>query len=332
MTQPQASAAPQNSAPSPALIAPSLVWLWVQRGCASLTCIGLLAAAAWTEQDLLYHQQSVVIARESVARMPPVAASQAKTLAREHRLLVTPAAFDEAAVKDAESFGLRGFAPATLREAQHSERHVTSPILLDTGQHRDFGPLRIEALNQQVSFQKGGAKLRANHMVLRINNRSRHAVAYYVQVRMEGRGYCPARGSLQINAIALQPGEAASLTVCAGSGRLDISDLRSMSISTLGYHYLSLLPPQTFGLDPITARAHGPSDRCSRVPAARLASAMTHGTLHWDDIADFYSRHSCERFQMPIDYRHGETPLEVLPFGASNAMKDALSKLPTTTD
>ena len=106
------------------------------------------------------------------------------------------------------------------------------------------------------------------------------------------------------------------ISVCAGAGSIRVTDVRYLEITPLGYEYLSQLPPETVGYDASIARAHTPRRGrkiCSSVPVQKIAHWLKNGELKWEDVADFYSRHSCERIQIDRRYRRATQNLERLP-------------------
>jgi uncharacterized membrane protein YhaH (DUF805 family) len=243
---------------------------------------------------------------------------------------ITPEAFATAAIADAKAFGIKNFDPQELHAPQPTKRYVRELQRLEAGNSQRFGPLELKVVHESIAYQRGATKVRSPHLILEVKNRSRHPLAYMLNARSEGRGLCPTRGSLKANALALAPNEVARLTICAGEGRVELSDLRAMEITRLGYHYISLLPAEALGIDAIGARAHlaekGSTQRCATVPTSYLAASIKRGALLWEDVVDYYSRHSCERFKFPDGYHLSDTEIAKLPIETVEAPEPATVK------
>ena len=124
------------------------------------------------------------------------------------------------------------------------------------------------------------------------------------------------RYRLILIARGLMPGERAEIVVCGGGGRLRIQRAEALEISPLGYHYLSKLPPTALDRDSVTQGAHTPDRRatpCSALDPESIAGLLRAGRTRWVDVADFFSRHNCERFRYSEEYRHGGDA-RALPF------------------
>jgi len=270
-------------------------------------------------------QRSGQAAREGEARFAELAAkikdpdtAQREALARDFEYTNTDVHFAAELDKDLEYYGIANVDIELLRQPNAYEHPISQsdPVVLAAGQSRRAGPLSVRAKQDKVEYNKGGASIRAMHAVAEIKNVSKVPVAYFVEVRSADRGDCEVKGTRRHNAMALMPGEAADLVVCGGRGGVEILELETLELTPIGYVYLSKLPPQTIGLEPARAQAHfGPrsTSRCARVPSARIAMSIDRGDFSWADVADFYSRHNCDRIQIPAGYRRAQTVVEQLP-------------------
>lgn len=116
--------------------------------------------------------------------------------------------------------------------------------------------------------------------------------------------------------MALLPGETAEVAVCAGGGAVQVEDILVLETTPIGYVYFSRVPPAAVGYDAATAQAHRPAikaELCTRLPAVRIANALREGEVTWPDVADFYTRHPCDEYQMPLSYRRAVEPVAELP-------------------
>lgn len=264
--------------------------------------------------------------RDSRARVEQIAAgpSEASTMvdvagpssAAGH----DPAAFARDAKADARRFGLPDFDPEILAAPQRHRVLIEDAVTLAAGQSWTSADLRVAVTEEKVQYQKLGATVAARHSIAVITNVSDRPLAYAARLRSDDRGLCEVRAARMHNAMALMPDEVADVVVCAGGGKVRVERLEVLELSPLGYHYVSQLPPGALGLDPITAASHEPMSRvalCTSVDDTGLSAQIRQGLVRWVDVVDFYSRHSCERFQYVEGYRHGdaERPLPAAPPG-----------------
>lgn len=248
--------------------------------------------------------------------------AQAEALARTHKYKETNEFFAKELAGDFESFAVAPIDIATLRKPNAYEHLVTEPKVLAPGNAFNSSRLNVKAVIEQVKYRREGAEVNARHAIAKVRNVSDVPVAYYLRVRSADRGECKVRGSRTHNAMTLLPGETADVVVCAGTGGLEILDLRVLEVTPIGHVYLSKLPPGAVGYDAVSARSHQPGRKielCSQVPSVKLANLIKAGTVEWQDIADFYSRHNCERGQYVDGYRHATEDLAALPYRSGAA-------------
>jgi len=226
-------------------------------------------------------------------------------------------AFDEGIVADATAFGVAAEpALSAVREAQAYSLELEEPKVIAPGRSWSSSRLEVTATIDKVKYQKHGATVSARHLIAEVKNISEGPIAYRVRVSSEARGRCDVHGARQHNAMALMPGEVAEIVVCAGAGKVRLSRAEVLEISELGHRYLSRVPPRAVGVDGISSHAHAPtrgSRLCETVDVARLSLAMREGLVDWVDIADFYSRHSCDRFRFFDTYRYAAEAPSKLP-------------------
>ncbi len=226
-------------------------------------------------------------------------------------------AFDEGVIADAAAFGVSDpDVVASVHAAQAHAVELEEPVVLSPGRTWSSAHLEVEAVLDKVKYQKLGATVSARHLIAVVRNKSKVPVAYQVWVGSKARGRCEVHGARQHNAMALMPGEAAEIVVCAGGGKLQLDRVEVLEISAVGHRYLSRVPPRAVGVDSLSAHAHMPPpgiDVCETVDSAGIARAMRNGVIQWVDVVDFYSRHSCDRFRYPEAYRYQVGAREQLP-------------------
>ncbi|MEM6992693.1 MAG: hypothetical protein AAF721_19420 [Myxococcota bacterium] len=224
--------------------------------------------------------------------------------------------FTAALAEDAEAFELPVPKVTAMADVQTHNVEVEDPMVLRAGGKWSNQRVSLAATIEKVNYQQHGATVSAPHRVVTLGNKSKQPLAYKLRVGAPGTEKCQVRGSRMHNAMALRPGETAEVVVCAGRGRVRIEHLETLTITELGYHYLSQLPPTAVGYDTVTAHAHRPLvriKRCDDTDPTAILRMLGTGSLRWVDVADFYSRHNCHRFELFEAYRHTSKPLERLP-------------------
>lgn len=228
--------------------------------------------------------------------------------------------FERAMAKDADHWGLEvPSLESMMAAADHVELIRDSKVLKPGGVYRS-DELVVRAETRKVAYQNKGATVKARHVVATIENVSGKPLAYFAELRSAQRGDCPVRARIAHNVSALMPGDRAEVVVCAGSGGVEILQLEALTITPLGYGYISQVPPQAFGHDKVRSGDHESGDlgghrieTCSQVPAMRIQAALRNGSVRWRDVADFYARHNCERQQFFMGYEIPSEPLAALP-------------------
>jgi hypothetical protein len=267
-----------------------------------------------------------------------LAGKQGRDSAKRMAAVQDGRADQEQALEDASAIAareMRGYEAALVEDAQALELEppplssITAPnlhvialqdaVTLRPGEPWTSEHLVIRAEQDKVTYQRHGASVAATHLVALVENVASVPVAYNVRVRSAERGRCDVRGTRSHNAIALRPGEVASIVVCAGRGALSLEHVEVLELTEIGHRFVSSLPTAALGLDPVTAQAHRPPAAgvsCETTDARRLAAAIEAGQARWVDVADFYSRHNCTRWAFPPGYRHATGPLTRLPITA----------------
>jgi hypothetical protein len=241
-----------------------------------------------------------------LAQRADVKVEQRRALDRGFEFEKTREAFATALDQDVTKHGL---GPTTLEELEAPAKffHVVAEAKeLAPGARITDERVTVAAAIEKVTFQKSGASIRADHAVITVKNVSARPIAWFGRFSSAERGHCEARGARRHNTNALWPNEEAQVPVCAGSGGVVVEDLRVLELTNIGYVYLSQVPPQSFGHDEIRSQSHTPPrgvSRCPLVPATQIANRIKSGEWQWEDVADFYARHNCQRHQIPDDYR-----------------------------
>jgi len=85
-----------------------------------------------------------------------------------------------------------------------------------------------------------------------------------------------------------------------------VTKVETIELSPLMAWYVSQVPPHVVGIGPRIARGHRGvegKERCSAVMPQVVRTGLDRGTIGWRDLVDFYSRHRCQTYQFPSNYR-----------------------------
>ena len=193
---------------------------------------------------------------------------------------------------------------------------LSEPVTLRPGKTWRSPHLQVKASVEKVRFRQRGAIVGARHSVATVQNVGKTPIAYFLKVGAGDGRTCKARGARMHNAMALLPGERAEVAVCAGGGPVRIEEVWVLETTPLGAIYFSRVPPIAVGYDPVTSQAHRPQHSdpmCVRMPAVQIHNRIQASELRWQDVADFYTRHPCDQYQLPEGYRHATEALPSLP-------------------
>lgn len=219
--------------------------------------------------------------------------------------------FSKAVHEDAETFGV-SFDVESLQAAQLYSNLVTEPVVIGVGERWSAGPIEVSVATEALEHDHKGVIKRTRHTVATVRNASDHPIAYRIELRPHHGADCERYGTRVSNAIALAPDEAASIVMCVGRRSVELVAAETLAISELGYWYLTKVPPEAWGYDETTRAAHVAMRKaalCSHVDSAKIAAWLADGIVHWVDVADFFSRHHCERYAFFSEYRYSGAPV-----------------------
>ena len=215
------------------------------------------------------------------------------------------AAYESVIQTDAKRYGV---APVTLKDMgkKLSYRVDSTSYTLrpKRGSKVESGGLRltVKVKRAQISGRK--------QLLLRIENLTQENLAYRIDTSREfGTKLCRGREVLAHNATAIAPKEVIIRSECLygrGWKSLQIHSIETVSLSRLGYYYISGLRPDSIGLDPRPTKGHQASGKvrmCDMNKSAALDGAFRQREVQWIDIIDFFSRHSCHDYRFPLSYR-----------------------------
>jgi hypothetical protein len=180
--------------------------------------------------------------------------------------------------------------------------------------------LKLSTRTETSSATMNRGSFQANTLILRIENKSDRYVAYRVDTHTSAQPEtCMAKADFPHDAIAMAPHEIIERSECLMTDKMTFSveHVETMLLPALSYYYVSMLRPLAIGLDARTTRGHRPPARsvCDAIPDTQIKVALDKGNISWRDIIDYYARHSCERYLLPIGYhafsKANELPLPV---------------------
>ena len=162
-------------------------------------------------------------------------------------------------------------------------------------------------------IEVAGLRLRlertSNQVVMVIQNLLESDVAYQVSsAPSSGAANCSSARPLSFNAMVIAKGSSERRTECTWRDGMSIivTKVETIEVAPLQAWYLSQLPPQVVGIENRIARGHrgvDPKEKCSPAMSQVVRSGMDRGQIGWRDLVDFYSRHRCQTYQFPPQYR-----------------------------
>ena len=236
---------------------------------------------------------------------PPPAALTSDQAAESLRSLeYSPAAYEKHLLDDSRAAGIDP--PATI--ARMSREFIYKKDAVErTLQHGDT-PIDAVGLRLRLVVQD----IRGTHrrqMVLEIENRTEHALAYRIQTQpTKGTKPCHNKEDIGHNAMAIAPGTSELRSECtyrSGWG-LKIQSVETIRLPELAFIYVSWVMPSRIGMDRRATRGHRPigsSSPCEIRLAANIENGLQSGEISWRDVVDFYARHRCPTYSFPYGYK-----------------------------
>jgi hypothetical protein len=208
-------------------------------------------------------------------------------------------------------------APFLYLEEQSQRRRLGTKAPIET-QH-----VRLSLDIEKRDAIRDGQRLRSEHLVLRIENRSAKYLAYRIETDLPDKKKCGAKGDIPHNALVLAPHQILRRSECIyrGDASIEVSRIEIMELPPLAAVYVGRLPPITALYDSRTAGGHVP-ERGSMCPQTfswrEIRDGIDRKELGWRDVIDFYARHSCDEYAFFRTYRFrtdAGAPLPARPEG-----------------
>lgn len=224
--------------------------------------------------------------------------------------------------QDAKGYGVVAPAADEMREVfpyldeLRGKRRLKVKHPLETQHLR----LLLEITKKQANVE--GQSYRADHLVLRIENKTPKYLAYRVVTSVPDKHKCMTKGDIPHNAIVIGPHQTLLRSECLyrNDESVDVSVIETMELPQLASIYVSRLPPTVVFYDPRTAEGHVPSAGvvCPQTFSWRdIREGVERNEFDWRDVIDFYARHNCDEYSFFRSYRYRTDPSAPLPARAA---------------
>lgn len=196
-------------------------------------------------------------------------------------------------------------AAAGVRAPSLDEMSRKLPYRVDEARHvLEPGKPPLEASGVRLRLERT-----SDQVVMVIENLLASDIAYAVTTTpSSGETACGSARPLPFNAMVIAKGASERRTECAWRDGMSIivTKVETMELSSLSAWYVSQVPPQVVGIEPRIARGHrgvSAAEPCSPAVSQVVRTGLDRGTIGWRDLVDFYSRHRCQTYQFPSNYR-----------------------------
>lgn len=282
--------------------------------------IAVLILGGWAGSGLT--DEPVAKAKELLAREVPPASARERALAAPPSYTETPVYYRTELEASLASLELEADVDTLLERLRqpnvfyHPITHG-APITMRAGESRTEQQLELVVLHEDLRVKRGGLESNSPHTLIQLTNVGQVALAYRLLARSKDGGDCKARAVTQYDALVLDPGETARVSICSGTHEVEVVDLRMMELDErIQVRWVRQIPPAAFGLDEIAIRSHKSAKTvpsCGHVPSQATAKQLMDGAAQWEDVVDFYSRHDCNIYRWPNSYERIASPLVELP-------------------
>jgi hypothetical protein len=170
--------------------------------------------------------------------------------------------------------------------------------------------LRLSLEISKIPSVIDGQALSADHLVLRIENRTPVYLAYRIQTSVPDKRKCSSKGEIPHNAVAIGPNQTILRTECLHrkDEAVDVTRIEVVEMPALSAYYVSRLPPNATLYDPRTFTGHvgfRGSDSCQQTFSWReIKDGVDQKQFEWKDVIDFYARHNCNEYSFFKTYRY----------------------------
>ncbi len=220
--------------------------------------------------------------------------------------------------QDARTFGVT---PPTLEDFQTPFLYVEE--IRERQKLDPKNPIETPHFRLSLDVEKNRASLdgqafQFDHLVLRIENKTSHYLAYRIQTDLPNVKKCNSKGDIPHNAIVIEPKQTLRRTECLfrHNAAIDVMRVELIELPPLAAVYASRLPANAVLYDTRTASGHVPlrGSLCPQTFSWReVRDGIDRKKIGWRDVIDFYARHNCEEFAFFGSYRFRTDPAAPLP-------------------
>jgi hypothetical protein len=178
--------------------------------------------------------------------------------------------------------------------------------------------LRVSLELNRITAVLEGQSLSADHLILRIENRTPLYLAYRIRTSVTDLRKCQSKGAIPHNAIAIEPNQTIMRSECLyrKEEAVDLLSIEVIEMPALSAHYVSRLPPNSTLYDPRTFAGHQPfrGGTCPQTFSWReIKEGVEAKQFEWRDVIDFYARHNCGEYAFYKTYRYRTDATALLP-------------------
>jgi hypothetical protein len=221
--------------------------------------------------------------------------------------------------QDAKSYGIQAPAwdeitqPNPYFDELKGKQHLRIKAPVETRHLR----VSLE-INKAISVIEGQT-MNADHLVLRIENRTPLYLAYRIQTSVTDKRRCSIKGEIPHNAMAIGPSQTIMRTECLyrKEESVDVNRIEVIEMPALSAYYVSRLPPNATLYDPRTFSGHvgfRGHDVCQQTFSwHEIKEGVDSKQFEWRDVIDFYARHNCSEYSFFKTYRYRNDTNAPLP-------------------
>jgi hypothetical protein len=221
--------------------------------------------------------------------------------------------------QDAKSYGIQAPAwdeitqPNPYFDELKGKQHLRIKAPVETRHLR----VSLE-INKAISVIEGQT-MNADHLVLRIENRTPLYLAYRIQTSVTDKRRCSIKGEIPHNAMAIGPSQTIMRTECLyrKEESVDVNRIEVIEMPALSAYYVSRLPPNATLYDPRTFSGHvgfRGHDGCQQTFSwHEIKEGVDSKQFEWRDVIDFYARHNCSEYSFFKTYRYRNDTNAPLP-------------------
>jgi hypothetical protein len=220
--------------------------------------------------------------------------------------------------QDAKAWGIVAPAPEEMREPFPYFDELRGKRRLKVKQPVDTAHLRLtlEITKKQANIE--GQSYRADHLILRIENKTPKYLAYRVVTSVPDKNKCMSKGDIPHNAIVIAPNETLQRSECLyrNEEAVDLHAVETIELPQLAAIYVSRLPPTVVFYDRRTSEGHVPINGaiCPQTFSWReIREGVERNEFDWRDLIDFYARHNCDEYSFFRSYRYRTDATAPLP-------------------